>query len=69
MILRVRLLEPIFQVKWCCIVLNEFLIDSSKRRSFANPGRDINEIKSMQLAKAEKMLSKITLKGKENGLY
>ena len=35
---RVRLLEPISQVKWCCIILNEFLPAAARRRNFANPG-------------------------------
>ena len=49
---RVRLLEPIFQVKWCCIILNEFLSAAARRRNFANPGADAIARKQRQLSKA-----------------
>jgi hypothetical protein len=49
---RVRLLEPISQIKWCCIILNEFLPASAKRRNFANPGNDGLARKERQLHKA-----------------
>ncbi len=49
---RVRLLEPISQIKWCCIILNEFLPVSAKRRNFANPSNDAQARKELQLSKA-----------------
>jgi hypothetical protein len=49
---RVRLLEPIFQVKWCCIILNEFLPTAARRRNFANPVTDAGARKESQLGKA-----------------
>jgi hypothetical protein len=49
---RVRLLEPISQVKWCCIILNEFLPAAARRRNFANPGADDVARKQRQLDKA-----------------
>lgn len=49
---RVRLLEPISQVKWCCIILNEFLPAAARRRNFANPGADVILLKQLQLGKA-----------------
>ena len=49
---RVRLLEPIFQVKWCCIILNEFLPAAARRRNFANPLTDTIARKQSQLGKA-----------------
>jgi thiamine kinase-like enzyme len=52
MIGRVRALEPISQIKWCCIILNEFLPASAKRRSFANPDENPDERKQRQLNKA-----------------
>jgi hypothetical protein len=48
---RVRLLEPISQIKWCCIILNEFLPASARRRNFANPGADAIARKQRQLDK------------------
>lgn len=49
---RVRLLEPISKVKWCCIILNEFLPAAVRRRNFANPGNDAIARKQRQLGKA-----------------
>ena len=56
---RVRLLKPIFQVKWCCIILNEFLPVATKRRNFANPGGDAMARKSRQLDKATKLFNSL----------
>ena len=50
---RARLLEPIFQIKWCCIILNEFLPADARRRNFANPAKDDNQRKRHQLDKAK----------------
>lgn len=49
---RVRLLEPISRIKWCCIIMNEFLPDSARRRNFANPSADTQSRKRRQLIKA-----------------
>lgn len=49
---RARLLEPLFRVKWCCIILNEFLPDAARRRRFADPGSGGEDRKASQLAKA-----------------
>lgn len=35
---RVALLLPLFQTKWCCIMLNDFLPAGNQRRAFSNPG-------------------------------
>ena len=32
---RIRLLIPLFRIKWCCIMLNDFLAVDSARRQFA----------------------------------
>jgi hypothetical protein len=32
---RIRLLLPVYQIKWCCILLNEFLPTGSARREFS----------------------------------
>lgn len=50
---RVRLLFPIFKIKWCCLMLNEFLPDAAKRRRFANPTLDPEKSKRLQLKKAQ----------------
>ena len=50
---RGRLLLPLFQIKWCCIILNEFLPDAVRRRQFANPTSDPWQRKRLQLEKAQ----------------
>ena len=37
---RLRLLTPLYQIKWACICLNEFLPSGSHRRSFTGRGED-----------------------------
>jgi len=50
---RIHLLFPIFKIKWCCLMLNEFLPDIAKRRLFANPNLDPVQSKRLQLKKAQ----------------
>lgn len=56
---RARILFPVFQAKWCCIILNEFLSDSAQRRRFADPTRDVAVRKREQLAKAIALFERI----------
>jgi hypothetical protein len=58
---RARLLLPVFQTKWCCIILNEFLPDAAQRRRFADPGRDVTARKKEQLAKAVALFERIVV--------
>lgn len=51
---RVALLWPLFQVKWCCILLNHFSREELARRVFAS--EDARDEKAGQLAKARKLL-------------
>lgn len=53
---RVAALLPIYRVKWCCIMLNDFLEDSSVRRSFAHGASDLEQRKTNQLEKARSYL-------------
>lgn len=55
---RARLLEPIFRIKWCCIVLNEFVPEAAQRRRFAT-GADPAASKRRQLAKARSLLATV----------
>ncbi len=57
---RARLLEPVFRVKWCCIILNEFLPAAAKRRRFADASADAAARKRLQLAKARTLLDTLT---------
>ena len=59
---RVCRLLPVFQIKWCCIILNEFLPDAAQRRRFANPTTEPEIRKRQQLEKAEQFFQSIAHK-------
>jgi hypothetical protein len=50
---RTHLLFPVFKIKWCCLMLNEFLPDIAKRRQFANPTLDPEQSQLIQLEKTQ----------------
>jgi len=53
---RIDYLMPLYRIKWCCILLNEFVETDSDRRRFAL-GHDVEpSLKKTQLAKARDML-------------
>lgn len=56
---RARLTRFVYQVKWCCIVLNIFIPFHMARRRFANPDLSIDALKKAQLVKAEKLVKKL----------
>jgi hypothetical protein len=56
---RVALLLPVYQIKWCCILLNDFLPVDSTRRRFAGSGLDLALQKSNQLDKARRALKAV----------
>jgi len=56
---RARLLMDVARVRWCCIVMNDFLPQVASRRQFADPASDPAGRRRRQLAKAEIMLKKI----------
>ncbi len=58
---RARVLFPVYQIKWVCIILNEFLSDSASRRRFADPGIDPTTRKRAQLEKARRLMERITI--------
>jgi hypothetical protein len=53
---RLGLLRPVFRMKWCCIVLNEFLPAALRRRAFAAGDALPNDHMAAQLDKAEAAL-------------
>jgi hypothetical protein len=53
---RARLLWPAFQIKWCCIMLNEFALGDKARRDFAKGAATAEERKAAQLFKARQAL-------------
>lgn len=56
---RARALLPLFQLKWCCIMMNEFVPEAAERRRFANPEADEAAAKRRQLDKAGRLLESI----------
>ncbi len=54
---RFKALYDLYRMKWCLILLNEFLESDLDRRMFASDQVDIKEIKAEQLEKAELMLA------------
>ncbi len=55
---RVSWLIPVYKIKWCCIILNEFLPISQKRRSFADIHTPVSAKKRIQLKKSQELLIK-----------
>jgi len=56
---RIGLLLPVYRVKWCAIMLNDFLPADSRRRSFARDARGAEARQRAQLEKAGDALRKI----------
>jgi hypothetical protein len=56
---RARLLLPVYQVKWCCIMLNDFLVDGGERRGFSLGSDDLCLRKRAQLKKARLALGRL----------
>jgi len=58
---RVEAVYPLFGLKWCLILLNEFLPESLLRREFAAaPSLDRSELQRQQLDKAKHMLRRVS---------
>jgi hypothetical protein len=49
---RIEILQPLFALKWCIIMMNPFVIERAQAGTFADPSRDQSERKKTQLAKA-----------------
>ena len=66
---RVKLVWPLFALKWCEIMLNEFVPGGAARRGFAS-GRQLDEqaVQAKQLAKAQDLL-RTTLRHYEDSSY
>ena len=56
---RVRLLLPVYGVKWCCIMLNEFLPVGDTRRAFARADISLESRRADQLRKVEAALARL----------
>ncbi len=53
---RAALLRPVYELKWCCIMLNEFLPAADSRRTFAGAGADGEARRTAQLTKVAAQL-------------
>jgi hypothetical protein len=60
-IVRSRLLRPVYQVKWCCIAMNVFLPTHLARRQFANPGMDTTALQHQQVVKAQTIFQSLPM--------
>ena len=61
---RVQALEPLYGLKWCMILLNEFVAGDRARRSFAHGGElDREMLLQTQLNKARNMLCHVQAAG------
>jgi hypothetical protein len=60
---RVALLLPVYELKWCCIMLNEFLPMDDRRRAFASGGDDATARRARQLDKVEHTLARVFKRG------
>jgi hypothetical protein len=56
---RIAVLLPVYRLKWCCIMMNEFLPIGSRRRSFACEILDREQRKRSQLDKSARALQSI----------
>jgi Phosphotransferase enzyme family len=56
---RFRLLLPVYGIKWCCILLNDFLPAGNRRREFALAASQQHQRHSQQLQKARTALQQV----------
>ncbi len=66
---RTRLLLPVYRLKWCCIVLNDFLPVDGSRRRFAHTAEDQEARKVQQLRKARRALERLTSREGTHGVH
>lgn len=65
---RANILLPFYQIKWCCIILNEFLEEDYQRRCFAKYNCGDKE-KIKQLNKAKEYFQRCFVKLEHHKLY
>jgi thiamine kinase-like enzyme len=67
---RVKILHPFFGLKWCLIILNEFVPEFLSRREFADNGNLSRELRQMeQLTKSKTLLEMLRIHYKEFTYY
>lgn len=65
---RYLLLEPLYQIKWACIILNDFLPFGSQRRKFTSL-ENVETQKKVQLGKLNVMLDRVKTTMQSNRHY
>lgn len=58
-LVRAALLLPVYRIKWCCIMLNDFLPVDSRRRTFALSPGQLEKGQAAQLEKARSTLGEL----------
>jgi hypothetical protein len=56
---RIQIVYPLFGLKWCLILLNEFLPEYSFRKESADKHLDSKILQDIQLTKARNLFQKI----------
>ena len=57
LVARILAVYPLWALKWCLILLNEFVPEHRRRRQFAGPGDGGQEIRKRQLDAARRLLT------------
>ncbi len=57
---RMKLLLAVYQIKWCCILLNDFLPTDANRRRFSKGKTNQDERKAQQIQKARDALKRLS---------
>lgn len=56
---RINVLMPVYGVKWCCLVLNEFVAEARRRREFAQSVPVSDDMRATQLERAKWLLIEV----------
>ncbi len=66
---RLRAYFPLFGLKWCTIMLNEFVADDWNRRQFAGQQRKRERVKAEQLHKSRALCEEVLTRTREVVLW
>ncbi len=56
---RIKLLDPLFGLRWCCIILNPFLPEWAPRQNFVNPDTSLKKMKQERLERAQGYMKRV----------
>ena len=67
---RARIVYPLFGLKWCLILLNEFVPEHLRRRSFASAAAESRtDLLGPQLSRAERLLDRLNAEYRHNSYF